>query len=82
MPMVGWTARRWISIPRIRSERPAFDLHHPEVGQFDAPVADQKVLDTLLGGPDVDPGGAPGPAGRSAPPTPGSAADDERGDTR
>jgi cytochrome c oxidase subunit 1 len=40
------------SIPRIRSERPAFDLHHPDAGQFEAPVADQNVLDTLLGGPD------------------------------
>jgi cytochrome c oxidase subunit 1 len=39
----------FVSIPRIRSERPAFDLHHPEVGQYDAPVADQDVLNTLLG---------------------------------
>ncbi len=42
------------SIPRIRSERPAFDLHHPEVGQYDATVADKDVLDTLLGAPDID----------------------------
>ena len=41
------------SIPRIRSERPAFDLHHPEAAQYDAPVADQNVLDTLLGAPDL-----------------------------
>ncbi|MEP7017173.1 MAG: cytochrome c oxidase subunit I [Actinomycetota bacterium] len=39
------------SIPRIRSERPAFDLHHPEAAQYDTPAADQKVLDTLLGPP-------------------------------
>jgi cytochrome c oxidase subunit 1 len=42
------------SIPRIRSERPAFDLHHPEAAQYDAPAADQGVLDTLLGAPDLD----------------------------
>jgi len=50
------------SIPRIRSERPAFDLHHPEAAQYDAPAADQSVLDTLLGAPDLDdgdPGGRP-----------------------
>jgi cytochrome c oxidase subunit I len=41
------------SIPRIRSERPAFDLHHPEAAQYDTPAADQKVLDTLLGPPDL-----------------------------
>jgi cytochrome c oxidase subunit I len=40
------------SIPRIRSERPAFDLHHPEAAQYDTPAADQKVLDTLLGAPE------------------------------
>ena len=32
------------SIPRIRSERPAFDLHHPEAAQYDAPAADQKAF--------------------------------------
>jgi cytochrome c oxidase subunit 1 len=42
----------FVSIPRIRSERPAFDLHHPDASQYDAPAADQNVLDTLLGGPD------------------------------
>jgi len=42
------------SIPRIRSERPAFDLHHPEAAMYDAPVADKNVLDTLLGAPDLD----------------------------
>jgi cytochrome c oxidase subunit 1 len=41
------------SIPRIRSERPAFDLHHPEVAQYDAPVADKNTLDALLGAPDL-----------------------------
>jgi cytochrome c oxidase subunit 1 len=56
----------FVSIPRIRSERPAFDLHHPEVGQYDTPVADQNVLDTLLGGPDPDQSRPPGPAGSSS----------------
>ena len=45
------------SIPRIRSERPAFDLHHPEVAQYDAPVPDKNILDSLLGSPDLE---APG----------------------
>jgi cytochrome c oxidase subunit 1 len=62
------------SIPRIRSERPAFDLHHPEVGQFEAPVADKSVLDTLLGGRDPDRAGeGTGPAGTGS-------GDDEKGD--
>jgi cytochrome c oxidase subunit 1 len=65
------------SIPRIRSERPAFDLHHPDVGQFEAPVADQNVLDTLLGAPDCDQSGQ----GTSRP---GGAGDNDRkgGDPR
>ncbi len=42
------------SIPRIRSERPAFDLHHPEVTGGDAPTADKGVLDHLYGEPDLD----------------------------
>jgi cytochrome c oxidase subunit I len=37
------------SIPRIRSERPAFDLHHPEAAEIQAPAADKAVLDSLLG---------------------------------
>jgi cytochrome c oxidase subunit 1 len=39
--------------PCIRSERPAFDLHHPEVAVSDAPTADKGVLDQLLGEPDI-----------------------------
>ncbi|HET7475844.1 MAG TPA: cytochrome c oxidase subunit I [Dermatophilaceae bacterium] len=42
------------SIPRIRSERPAFDLHHPEVAAYDTPVPDKGVLDSLYGSPDLD----------------------------
>ncbi len=45
------------TIPRIRSERPAFDLHHPDVGDTDSPTPDKDVLDHLLGEPDV--GGDP-----------------------
>jgi cytochrome c oxidase subunit 1 len=41
------------SIPRIRSERPAFDLHHPEVAEYDTPQADKNILDSLLGEPDL-----------------------------
>jgi cytochrome c oxidase subunit 1 len=43
----------FVTIPCIRSERPAFDLHHPEVAVSDAPTADKGVLDHLLGEPDV-----------------------------
>jgi cytochrome c oxidase subunit 1 len=63
------------SIPRIRSERPAFDLHHPEASQYDAPVADKNILDALLGAPDID-------RDRQGTDPAGSAADDpdQRGD--
>ena len=44
------------SLPRIRSERPAFDLHHPEVAAVDGPTPDKTVLDNLLGEPDLDRG--------------------------
>ncbi len=37
------------SIPRIRSERPAFDLHHPQADQVASPQADQAVLAQLAG---------------------------------
>jgi cytochrome c oxidase subunit 1 len=42
------------AIPRIRSERPAFDLHHPEVAAYDSPQADKGILDSLLGEPHLD----------------------------
>jgi cytochrome c oxidase subunit I len=41
------------SLPRIRSERPAFDLHHPEVAAHQQATADRGVLDDLLGQPDL-----------------------------
>ena len=33
-----WTARYApkVTLPRIRSERPAFDLHHPELADWDS----------------------------------------------
>src|SRR5450756_79884 len=43
------------SIPRIRSERPAFDLHHPETVMYDTPKADQHILDTLITDRDREP---------------------------
>jgi len=35
------------SIPRIRSERPAFDLHHPDAEELASPVPDRAVVDQL-----------------------------------
>ncbi len=35
------------SLPRIRSERPAFDLHHPETLEYEEPSPDKQVLDSL-----------------------------------
>jgi cytochrome c oxidase subunit 1 len=40
-------------LPRIRSERPAFDLHHPEAASAAAIPSDDTVLAQALGGPDV-----------------------------
>jgi cytochrome c oxidase subunit 1 len=44
------------SLPRIRSERPAFDLHHPEAAAGVTPIADQSTLVQVMGPADV---GAP-----------------------
>ncbi len=41
------------TIPRIRSERPAFDLHHPQVATLDSAEPDKGVMEELLGGPDT-----------------------------
>jgi len=41
------------SLPRIRSESPAFDLHHPEVAAADRATPDQGLLDKLVGEPDL-----------------------------
>ena len=43
------------SLPPIRSERPAFDLHHPEYAEVDLPVR-KNVLDDLVGGPQISSG--------------------------
>ena len=45
------------SLPPIRSERPAFDLHHPEHAATDLPVGKNR-LDGLVGGPDISHGKA------------------------
>jgi cytochrome c oxidase subunit 1 len=50
----------FVAIPRIRSERPAFDLHHPEIAALDNPPADAGVLEQIYGGPDRDGAGASG----------------------
>jgi cytochrome c oxidase subunit 1 len=46
------------SIPRIRSERPAFDLHHPEIAAAEVELHHSDV-ETLLGGAEVAPTGGP-----------------------
>ncbi|MDO8145216.1 MULTISPECIES: cytochrome c oxidase subunit I [Isoptericola] len=40
------------SLPRIRSESPAFDLHHPEVAAMEDPHLNQGALDQVYGGAD------------------------------
>jgi cytochrome c oxidase subunit 1 len=42
------------SMPRIRSERPAFDLHHPELAALDVTPPDKNLLDEALGPPDMN----------------------------
>jgi cytochrome c oxidase subunit 1 len=37
------------SLPRIRSERPAFDLHHPEIAATDQPSPDNSLLNKVYG---------------------------------
>ena len=40
-------------MPRIRSERPAFDLHHPEAAAQDGPTQNKTFLDQIAGEPDL-----------------------------
>ena len=47
------------ALPRIRSERPAFDLHHPEVAAADTTNPDKSLLEQVLGDADI----ARGPSG-------------------
>jgi cytochrome c oxidase subunit 1 len=42
------------AMPRIRSERPAFDLHHPEIAAMDRATPDKNALDEVLGEPSID----------------------------
>ncbi len=53
------------SIPRIRSERPAFDLHHPDVVMVESPAPDKNVLTQLYGEADIDHAGTGVQAGES-----------------
>jgi cytochrome c oxidase subunit 1 len=39
----------FVSIPRIRSEAPAFDLHYPELGTGYQPLPDRTVLENVHG---------------------------------
>jgi cytochrome c oxidase subunit 1 len=41
------------SLPRIRSERPAFDLKHPEVAMLEYPQDNEGPLEHALGAPDL-----------------------------
>jgi len=41
------------ALPRIRSESPAFDLHHPEIAAREYPTDNQTPLAPALGGPDL-----------------------------
>jgi cytochrome c oxidase subunit 1 len=42
------------SLPRIRSERPAFDLHHPDFAPGAKPVPDRGTLAQVMGPADLD----------------------------
>ncbi|MFD1719077.1 cytochrome c oxidase subunit I [Georgenia deserti] len=41
------------SLPRIRSERPAFDLHHPEVAAMDQAEPNRDILDSAYASSEV-----------------------------
>jgi len=50
----------FLSLPRIRSERPAFDLHHPEAAAAGVTPPDHSLLARVGGGPELqDPGTQP-----------------------
>ena len=44
----------FVSIPRIRSESPAFDLHHPEVAALEMEQNEQLGKSDLVDAPDVE----------------------------
>jgi cytochrome c oxidase subunit 1 len=39
----------FVSMPRIRSEAPAFDLHYPELGTGSLPLSERTVLENVYG---------------------------------
>jgi cytochrome c oxidase subunit I len=45
----------FLSLPRIRSERPAFDLHHPGAAAAGVTPPDDSLLARVGGGPDLRP---------------------------
>jgi cytochrome c oxidase subunit 1 len=47
----------FLSLPRIRSERPAFDLHHPEAAAAGVTPPDDSLAARIGGGPDLHPRG-------------------------
>ncbi len=47
----------FLSLPRIRSERPAFDLHHPEAAAAGITPPDDSLAAKIGGGPDLHPRG-------------------------
>ena len=46
----------FLELPRIRSERPAFDLHYPHVAALDTPTEHKNLLDQVYGEPDLEGG--------------------------
>ncbi|HYY11497.1 MAG TPA: cbb3-type cytochrome c oxidase subunit I, partial [Kineosporiaceae bacterium] len=47
----------FLSLPRIRSERPAFDLHHPEAAAASIPEPDDSLAGRIGGSADLHPRG-------------------------
>jgi cytochrome c oxidase subunit I len=58
-------------LPRIRSESPAFDLHHPAVVHAEGEATNDNLLDQVYGAADQK--------GRAEPPTPADAAESTEG---
>jgi cytochrome c oxidase subunit 1 len=46
----------FLSMPRIRSESPAFDLHHAEIAALEHPTENRGVLEKALGTADIEDG--------------------------
>jgi cytochrome c oxidase subunit 1 len=44
----------FVTLPRIRSESPAFDLHHPEVAVLELATHEAHRDESYVDGPDVD----------------------------